>query len=122
MHPSALGGSFPATEHRPQASAGSAASAANPAARPAAALPPGQTVPQPAPAAELSAAVERLQSAAQSMARNLLFSVDEDTGKTVVKVIDSNTDEVIRQIPSEEFIALSKSLGQLQGLLLRQEA
>lgn len=56
------------------------------------------------------------------MARDLLFSIDNDTGKTVVKVVDSVTDKVIRQIPSEELIAIAKALDKFQGLLLKQEA
>lgn len=52
----------------------------------------------------------------------LQFSIDDDTGKTIVKVIDSNTQEVIKQIPSEEMIAIAKALDKLKGLLLQQKA
>ncbi len=52
----------------------------------------------------------------------LLFSIDKDTGTTVVKVIDTETDEVIKQIPSEEMLALAKALDQLRGLLVKQKA
>ena len=50
------------------------------------------------------------------------FSLDDDTGITVVKVIDKNTKEVIRQIPSEEMLAIAKALDTVQGLLVRQKA
>ena len=40
----------------------------------------------------------------------------------MVKVIDSNTQEVIKQIPSEEMIAIAKALDKLKGLLLQQKA
>ena len=50
------------------------------------------------------------------------FSMDDDTKTTVVKVIDKNTKEVIRQIPSEEMLAIAKALDTVQGLLVRQKA
>jgi len=46
------------------------------------------------------------------------FSKDTNTGDIVIRVIDSETDEVIKQIPSKEVIELRKRLGDLQGLLL----
>lgn len=52
----------------------------------------------------------------------LQFSIDKDTGTTVVKVIDINTKEVIKQMPSEEMLAMAKALDQLKGLLVKQKA
>lgn len=66
-------------------------------------------------------AVEEVRSAIAPVAQNLLFSIDNDTGRTVVKVVDSSTDEVIRQIPSEELLAISKAMDKLQGVLIKQE-
>ena len=42
--------------------------------------------------------------------------------RTIVKLIDSNTKEVLRQIPSEELIAISKALGRSSGVLLERKA
>jgi flagellar protein FlaG len=53
---------------------------------------------------------------------NLQFSIDKDTGTTVVKVIDIATKEVIKQFPSEEMLSLAKGLDQLTGLLVKQKA
>jgi flagellar protein FlaG len=53
---------------------------------------------------------------------SLSFSVDEDSGKFVVKVVDKETKEVVKQIPSEEMLKLAQSLEQLKGLLIRQKA
>lgn len=53
---------------------------------------------------------------------SLQFSIDGETGTTVVKVIDMETEKVIKQIPSEEMLALAKAIGQLKGLLVKQEA
>ena len=66
-------------------------------------------------------AVEEVRAAIEPVAQNLLFSIDDDTGRTVIKIIDSSNDEVIRQIPSEEMLAISKALDKLQGLLIKQE-
>ena len=52
----------------------------------------------------------------------LQFNVDDSTGQTVVKVIDADTKEVIKQIPSEEMLALAKALDQLKGFLVKQKA
>ncbi|MDQ7990745.1 MAG: flagellar protein FlaG [Candidatus Dactylopiibacterium sp.] len=71
---------------------------------------------------DVEGAIEKVQENLPPVARNLQFSLDEDTGHTVVKVIDTTTDEVIRQIPSEEFLAISKALDRFHGLLIKQKA
>jgi flagellar protein FlaG len=58
----------------------------------------------------------------QSYARNLQFSVDGSSGKTVVRVVDMETGNVIRQIPSQEALDIARAVDRLQGLLLRQQA
>ncbi|MEM7209377.1 MAG: flagellar protein FlaG [Pseudomonadota bacterium] len=59
---------------------------------------------------KLSAAVRDINDYVQRVQRTLQFSVDDDTGTTVVKVLDSETDEVIRQFPPEEALALARHL------------
>ncbi len=54
--------------------------------------------------------VHQLETQSQSLRRDLLFSVDDSTGRVIVTVRDSETNEVIRQIPSEELLALSQHL------------
>jgi len=81
----------------------------------------------PAPASQPSdeqirQAVQQMQSAVESSAHNLQFTIDKESGKTVVRVVDDQTQEVIRQIPSEEVIALSHALERLEGLLLQEKA
>lgn len=57
------------------------------------------------------------------MAENhLVFSIDEDRGKVVIKIVDSTTQDVIRQIPSEQALEISRSLDNLRGLLLQSQA
>lgn len=57
-----------------------------------------------------------------SSAANVEVSVDTDSGAVVMRVVDNETHEVLRQIPSEEMLAISKSIDQMTGLLLRQKA
>lgn len=46
----------------------------------------------------------------QSTQRDLQFSYDSDSGDTIVKVLDSSTKELIRQIPDEIFLKLAREL------------
>jgi flagellar protein FlaG len=71
---------------------------------------------------QLQQAVNELQRKAQSFAPDLIFSVDHDTGRTIVKVTDASTQEVIRQIPAEEVLKLAKELDRMQGLLFHKQA
>ena len=66
--------------------------------------------------------MSELQRKAQSFAPNLKFSVDHDTGRTIVKVTDANTQEVIRQIPADEVLKLAKEIDRMQGLLFNKQA
>ena len=70
--------------------------------------------------------VQTIQKAVQEItqpgASTLEFDTDVDTGKVVVKIMDSTSGELIRQIPMEEMLVLAKSLDRLQGLLLRTTA
>ncbi|WP_222863929.1 flagellar protein FlaG [Pigmentiphaga aceris] len=76
----------------------------------------------PVSSADVQKATETINSFMSSSDRSLTFSLDDDSGKVVVKVVDMTTKEVIRQFPSEEAIAISKSLDKLQGLLLSDKA
>jgi len=71
---------------------------------------------------QVEAAVNQIQQFTQALTQNLKFSIDEDTGKTVIKIVDVQTQEVIRQMPSEEAIKIASALGKIQGLLFNGEA
>lgn len=72
--------------------------------------------------AQIKQAADSINKVMQKFSHNLRFSVDGDTGKVVVKVVDTKTNDVIRQIPNEEVLAISKALDKLQGLIIRQKA
>lgn len=71
---------------------------------------------------DVKTSVKALNELTRSMNSSLSFTIDKDTGQTVVKVIDSSTDEVIKQIPSEEILAISKAIDQLKGVFIKQKA
>lgn len=77
---------------------------------------------QPSPE-QLKNVVDNINRALKQSNKNLEFSVDTDTKKQLVKLVDTETGDVIRQFPSEEALAISRAIDQFQqGLLLQQEA
>ncbi|MES2238394.1 MAG: flagellar protein FlaG [Pseudomonadota bacterium] len=76
---------------------------------------------KPPSSAQLEEAVTHINQVLQQTNRNLEFSVDDTTKRVVVKVVDTQTGELIRQIPSEETLAISRAIGTIQkGLLLKK--
>ncbi len=71
---------------------------------------------------EVETAVSKISEFVQSFQRDLTFSVDDATGRTVIKVIDSATEEVIRTIPSEETLRIAERLSSPESLILREQA
>lgn len=83
-----------------------------PATSPASAASPG----------ELAQAVKHINQAIKSISPGIEFSIDEDVHTTVVKVVDVNTKEVLRQMPSAETLQIARTIDKLQGLLIKQQA
>ena len=71
---------------------------------------------------QLAKAVDEMNERSELLRRNLQFSVDDDSGRMVIKVVDSQTDEVIRQIPKEEVLEIARSLETAEGLLFQAKA
>ena len=67
-------------------------------------------------------AVKNINEFFQTVRRTLEFSLNEDTGRMVIQIKDAQTHEVIRQIPAEDVIQLSKRLDEFSGLLFREKA
>ena len=110
----------PAAKPVPAPSAASGGSAAS-------AVPPPKALQVPsaaqAPSAEdVKQAVTKANEFLKSQSAAVEFSVDADSNQVVVKIVDPDTKTLIRQIPSEEMIAISKALDNLTGLLVRQQA
>ncbi|PKM33662.1 MAG: flagellar biosynthesis protein FlaG [Gammaproteobacteria bacterium HGW-Gammaproteobacteria-12] len=81
---------------------------------------PGKVVAMPRE--QLDSVVASMQSAMQSIRRDINFQVDDSTGRVVVKVVDGSSGEVVRQIPSEEALELAARLEDMRSLLFREEA
>jgi flagellar protein FlaG len=67
---------------------------------------------------EVKQAALEINQALKSLNDHLQFSVDNTTSSTVVKLIDGNTGEVLRQIPPEEVLRLRAYYKDHQGLLV----
>ena len=61
---------------------------------------------------------EKMNQVATVFNTSLSFSVDKPTGRTVIRVVNKDTDEVIRQIPPEEMLRLIHKMRDVMGLLL----
>ncbi len=74
-------------------------------------------------AAELKSAVDNINRAMKQNNSNIEFSIDKGTKQTVIKVVESQTGQIIRQFPSEEILAVSRMIDEAQqGLLVKQKA
>lgn len=71
---------------------------------------------------QVSEAVDKIKQSLPASAQSLEFSIDESSKQTVVKVIDQDTREVVRQMPSEEALALAKALDKALGHLIKETA
>ena len=64
-------------------------------------------------AEDLQTAVRNINDYVQKIQRDLEFSIDDASGRQVVKVIDAENEEVIRQIPAEEMLDLARHLAEM---------
>lgn len=84
---------------------------------------PGLDPNRPPPRMEdVREAVKKIEEAIVPGSQDLRFSIDEDSGTPIIKLIDTKTDTVLRQIPTVEALEISKALDKLQGLLVRETA
>lgn len=67
-------------------------------------------------------AAQEIQQFVQKMGRNLNFSIDETTGYHVVRVVNPDTGELIRQLPSEELLKIARDFERLNNVLVSQRA
>jgi len=73
--------------------------------------------------AALQSAVDDINRKMLQSNKKLEFSIDESTKQRVVRLVDMDTGDLIRQFPSEEMLSLSQAIDKIQqGLLLKQKA
>ena len=73
-------------------------------------------------AKHLDEAVGAINAFLKPISNNLEFSVDEGSGKTIVKLVDTETNTVLRQYPTKEALAIAKDIDRFRGLLVNTEA
>jgi flagellar protein FlaG len=66
---------------------------------------------------KVKSAVSDIEKFLSTTRRSLEFSTDEESGKIVVKVIASETGELVRQLPSEEALRIANSLSDVNSIL-----
>ncbi|GAA0789795.1 MULTISPECIES: flagellar protein FlaG [Pseudomonadati] len=69
----------------------------------------------------LDVVAKELTDMVAMMQKGLKFSVDEESGKQVIKVQDIDSGDIIRQIPSEEALQLAEKLSEVSGILMKIE-
>lgn len=71
---------------------------------------------------QVKKAVEDVNSFVSTVNNSIQFRLDNDSGRSIVSVVDTGTKQIIRQFPSEEVLAISKALDNIKGLLIQQKA
>ncbi|MFN7753945.1 MAG: flagellar protein FlaG [Pseudomonadota bacterium] len=100
-----------------------AVSSPDPQSAPSQVAAPAQPEPQAQPSPEqVREAVSTTNEVVKAVQSRLQFVADDSSGQMVVRVMDSESNEVIRQIPSEEMLAISQAIERMQGLLVQGEA
>jgi len=71
---------------------------------------------------DIESVVTDINEYTQNLQRSLKFSVSEETGRTIIQVYNTETNELIRQIPHEELATISEALQQgiREGILFKQ--
>jgi flagellar protein FlaG len=66
--------------------------------------------------------VKTINDFVKSFSDRLEFSIDQDSGRTVVKLVDTENKQVLRQYPTKEALAIARDIENFQGHLLKTEA
>jgi flagellar protein FlaG len=71
---------------------------------------------------KLNEALESINKAMRDQSTNLEFEVDGESDRTIVRVVDQKTGDVIRQVPTKEAMEIAKSIDRMQSLLVNYKA
>jgi flagellar protein FlaG len=82
------------------------------------------TVPRRPGAVGIDAAAQKRATnlATKSLNNSVQLSLDSQSGKAIVRVIDTETGQIVRQIPTEEVLELRRAFDRLAGLLINGTA
>jgi len=70
----------------------------------------------------VAAATEVLNTRLEGWNTNLRFKINEDDSRVIVEVVDVESGDVVRQIPTEEVLYMSKELDRLRDLAFKAQA
>lgn len=73
------------------------------------------------PAVDISRAITNLNQFLKDSQRNIVFQLDQSSGRTVITIVNPNTGEIVRQIPPEEVLNAARTLRDA-GILLSARA
>jgi flagellar protein FlaG len=71
---------------------------------------------------QVDAAITAANRAMKSIDASVQFEVDPETKMTVIKVVDTASNTVLRQVPAQEMLDIARALDRMQGLLLSRKA
>jgi len=71
---------------------------------------------------KLEEAIKEINEFIKQASPSIQFSVDKESGRTIVKMIDIENNQLIRQIPTKEALAISKALDSLKGMTVHLKA
>jgi flagellar protein FlaG len=67
---------------------------------------------------ELDKSIEQIQVMMDLRQRSVQFTTDNESGRNVVKVVDGNSGDVIRQMPAEELLSFMRNLTRMMGTFI----
>jgi len=77
-----------------------------------------QPAAKPVEVRKIESVTKQIDSFLRSMNRSLQFRLDESSGRMIVSITDSETGEIIRQVPGEDALRIAQSLeNRLSGML-----
>ena len=84
-------------------------------------LPPQEVTPGNYSEREINLAIEQVQVMMDLRNRSVEFTTDTESGAQVVKVVDSDSGDVIRQIPAEELLSFMRNLTRMIGTFIDEK-
>jgi flagellar protein FlaG len=70
----------------------------------------------------VSSAVAHANAALRALSQAVEFEYDPDVNVTVVRLVDTQDHQVLRQVPSPEMLEIARALDRMQVTLLRNKA
>ena len=73
------------------------------------------------PKDEVNQAINEIKQQMSDIGRKINFSVDEDLNIVIIKVVNKDTEEIVRQLPSEEVVEIARNIQENKGLIFQEK-